>query len=166
MLVCLALLLWPAACGGAATSSPPTLTPLVLAPTATPACGANAEDYLAAVGALSADYDTLYIEADSLFKQIKAGVDLVLRTGDWQNRVLVVAAQVTAANQTIRTLVPACAQLDGHTLLLHTATSYDYVVLYIERTIHVGDPDILDGAVREFKRGNLQRGEALMLLGD
>ncbi len=166
MMFCLIGLLLCAACGGAATSPPPTPTALVLASTATPACGGDAEVYIAAVAALSADYDAYYVEADGLFKQIVAGVDLVLRTAEWQNSVLAVSTQVTAANQAVRALSPACEQLPAHSLLLQAATSYDYGVLYIERTIQVGDPDILDGAVREFKRGNLQRGEALMLLGD
>lgn len=169
------LLLVCQACTAQPSVPRPTPTLLILAPTASPACspdleGANAQSqaevaYKELFERSNDTYDSLMVDFDILFGQIRAGVDSVLVTDEWQMAVMDKSAEVLAAGEEARALVPPCRLLEVQAEFLIVVTYYNYIPIYMESAIRSGDPDVVDGGRFYLKRGNEAKASALALLG-
>lgn len=169
------LLLACQACTAQPNVPHPTPTLLILEPTAIPACSPDSEDagvqsqaevaYKELFERSNDTYDSLMADFDILFSQIRAGVDSVLVTDEWQMAVMDKSAEVMATGEEVRTLVPPCRLLEVQAEFLIVVTYYNYIPIYMESAIRSGDPDVVDGGRFYLKRGNEAKTTALALLG-
>lgn len=169
------LLLACQACTAQPSVPRPTPTLLILEPTATPACSPDSNDtgaqsqaevaYKELFERSSDTYDSLMVDFDILFSQIRAGIDSVLVTDEWQMAVKNKSAEVIAAGEEARDLVPPCRLQEVQARFLIAVTNYNYIPIYMESAFRSGDPDVVDGGRLYLKRGNEAKASALALLG-